>query len=615
MNSYDDLNLHQMNDEEAVELCSRLRADILETVSTTGGHLASGLGAVELTVALHRVFDLEKDRLVFDVGHQCYSHKLLSGRAGQFNTLRTFGGISGYPKPEESPCDAFIAGHASNSVSVALGMARARTICHENYSVIALIGDGALTGGLAYEGLSNAGQSGEPLLVILNDNGMSITESVGGIAQHLARQRLKAQYLTFKKGYRKIYGATKLGRRLYRFNHKVKTAIKDAILPCSMFENMGFTYLGPVDGHNVKQLTQLLRYAKELNEPVLLHVRTIKGKGYAPAETAPDKFHGVGPFDLKTGESKKAAAMDYSAVFGETLCALAEKEPRLCAITAAMQSGTGLTEFAKQFPTRYFDVGIAEGHGVSMAAGMAKQGAVPVFAVYSSFLQRGYDMLVHDVALQKLHVVLGVDRAGLVGEDGDTHHGLFDVAYLSSVPNMKIFAPAGFDELRDMLTWAIEKEDGPVAVRYPRGKEGNYRGRFCGQKTVVMQEGTDITLVTYGATFDAVMEAVSKLLKDGFQPEVIKLNELAQGDWTPIFDSVRKTKRLLIAEECISQGSVGQKITSQLAIQGIPTQNIALSNIGDRFIPHGSVEKLRALCGLDAESIYRKAREVLGRHE
>lgn len=615
MNSYDDLNLHQMNDEEAVELCSRLRADILETVSTTGGHLASGLGAVELTVALHRVFDLEKDRLVFDVGHQCYSHKLLSGRAGQFKTLRSFGGISGYPKPEESPCDAFIAGHASNSVSVALGMARARTICRENYSVIALIGDGALTGGLAYEGLSNAGQSGEPLLVILNDNGMSITESVGGIAQHLARQRLKAQYLTFKKGYRKIYGATKLGRRLYRFNHKVKTAIKEAILPCSMFENMGFTYLGPVDGHNVKQLTQLLRYAKELNEPVLLHVRTIKGKGYAPAETAPDKFHGVGPFDLATGESKKAAKRDYSAVFGETLCALAQKDPRLCAITAAMQSGTGLTEFAKQFPTRYFDVGIAEGHGVSMAAGMAKQGAVPVFAVYSSFLQRGYDMLVHDVALQKLHVVLGVDRAGLVGEDGDTHHGLFDVAYLSSVPNMKIFAPASFDELRDMLIWAIEREDGPVAVRYPRGNEGNYRGRFCGQKTVVIQEGTDITLVTYGATVDAVMEAGSKLLEDGFRPEVIKLNELVQGDWTPIFDSVRKTQRLLIAEECVSQGSVGQKITSQLAVHGISIQSVALSNIGDRFVPHGSVEKLRALCGLDAESIYRNAREVLGRHE
>lgn len=615
MNSYDNLNLHQINDEEAVELCSRLRADILETVSTTGGHLASGLGAVELTVALHRVFDLEKDRLVFDVGHQCYSHKLLSGRAGQFKTLRSFGGISGYPKPEESPCDAFIAGHASNSVSVALGMARARTICRENYSVIALIGDGALTGGLAYEGLSNAGQSGEPLLVILNDNGMSITESVGGIAQHLARQRLKAQYLTFKKGYRKFYGATKLGRRLYRFNHKVKTAIKEAILPCSMFENMGFTYLGPVDGHNVKQLTQLLRYAKELNEPVLLHVRTIKGKGYAPAETAPDKFHGVGPFDLATGERKKAATRDYSAVFGETLCALAEKEPRLCAITAAMQSGTGLTEFAKRFPTRYFDVGIAEGHGVSMAAGMAKQGAVPVFAVYSSFLQRGYDMLVHDVALQKLHVVLGVDRAGLVGEDGDTHHGLFDVAYLSSVPNMKIFAPAGFNELRDMLTWAIEREDGPVAVRYPRGREGNYRGRFCGQKTVVMREGTDITLVTYGATVDAVMEAGSKLLEDGFRPEVIKLNELVQGDWTPIFDSVRKTQRLLIAEECISQGSVGQKITSQLAVHGISMQSVALSNIGDRFVPHGSVEKLRALCGLDAESIYRNAREVLGRHE
>lgn len=327
MERYDDLNLKNMSDEAAAELCAQLRSDILTTVSETGGHLASGLGAVELTVALHRVFDLEKDRLVFDVGHQCYSHKLLTGRAERFSTLRSFGGIAGYPKPEESSADAFIAGHASNSVSVALGMARARTLKGEDYSVIALLGDGALTGGLAYEGLSNAGQSGEGMIVILNDNGMSITESVGGIAQHLARQRLKAQYLTFKKGYRRFYNATKLGRGLYRFNHRIKTAIKDALLPCSMFENMGFTYLGPVDGHNVKQLTGLLRYAKELNEPVLLHVRTVKGKGYPPAEAAPDKFHGVGAFDLASGKSKKASATDYSAVFGETMCQLRKRIP------------------------------------------------------------------------------------------------------------------------------------------------------------------------------------------------------------------------------------------------------------------------------------------------
>lgn len=615
MERYDDLDLKNMSDEAAAELCAQLRSDILTTVSETGGHLASGLGAVELTVALHRVFDLEKDRLVFDVGHQCYSHKLLTGRAERFQTLRSFGGIAGYPKPEESPADAFIAGHASNSVSVALGMARARTLKGEDYSVIALLGDGALTGGLAYEGLSNAGQSGEGMIVILNDNGMSITESVGGIAQHLARQRLKAQYLTFKKGYRRIYSATKLGRRLYRFNHRIKTAIKDALLPCSMFENMGFTYLGPVDGHNVKQLTELLRYAKELNEPVLLHVRTVKGKGYPPAEAAPDKFHGVGAFDLATGRSKKAAATDYSAVFGETMCQLAESNPDLCAITAAMRSGTGLSEFARKYPQRFFDVGIAEGHGVTMSAGMSKQGVVPVFAVYSSFLQRGYDMLLHDVALQGLHVVLGVDRAGLVGEDGDTHHGIFDVAYLSSVPGMTILAPACFEELRQMLTWAVKCDSGPVAVRYPRGGEGQYRGEYHGESAVMLREGKDITLVTYGATVDAALEACDRLEKEQIHPQLIKLNELTLKDWGMVLDSVRETRHLVVAEECARMGSAGEKIAAQIALNGITISGFGMCNTGEGFVPHGAVSKLRQLCGLDAEGIYQRMKEVLGQHE
>lgn len=615
MYPYANLDLRNISEEDAEKLCSQLREDILETVSKTGGHLASGLGAVELTVALHRVFDLERDRLVFDVGHQCYSHKLLTGRAERFDSLRSFGGIAGYPKPEESSSDAFIAGHASNSVSVALGMARARTLRQEDYSVIALIGDGALTGGLAYEGLSNAGQSGEAMIVILNDNGMSITESVGGIAQHLARQRLKAQYLTFKKGYRKVFGATAVGRRLYRFNHRIKTAVKEAILPCSMFENMGFTYLGPVDGHNVKQLTELLRYAKDLEEPVLLHVRTVKGKGYPPAEAAPDQFHGVGPFELSTGKSKKDSRTDYSAVFGETMCALAEKEPALCAITAAMRSGTGLTEFAQRYPERFFDVGIAEGHGVSMAAGMAKQGGKPVFAVYSSFLQRGYDMLLHDVALQGLPVVLGVDRAGLVGEDGDTHHGIFDVSYLSSVPEMTVLAPACFMELRQMLTWAVENATGPVAIRYPRGGEGAYRGEYHGEEAVVLRQGEDITLVTYGATVDAVLEAANRLESEGVRVEVIKLNHLTTTDWSLVLDSAGKTGRVLVAEECVQQGSVGQKIATALALSGVTISRLVLCNIGDRFVTHGAVNELRRLCGLDPESIYQKAREVLDRRE
>lgn len=602
-----------MTDEEAVELCEKLRGTILRTVSQTGGHLATNLGTVELTVAIHRVFDLSRDRLVFDVGHQCYSHKLLTGRAKDFDSLRSFGGVAGYPKPGESDADAFIAGHASNSVSVALGMARGRTLKGESYHVLALLGDGALTGGLAYEGLSNAGQSGEPLIVILNDNGMSITRNVGGVAQHLAHQRLKPQYLNFKKGYRKVMGLTGVGRRLYRVTHKVKTAVKEALLPCSMFEDMGFTYMGPVDGHNVKLLTRLLRYAKEeVSAPVLLHVRTVKGKGYQPAEEAPHKFHGVGPFDLATGLPQSPSRPNYSAVFGEELCRLAEEEPGLCAITAAMQSGTGLDEFARRYPNRFFDVGIAEGHGVSMAAGMAKQGGVPVFAVYSSFLQRGYDMLLHDVAISGLHGVFAVDRAGLVGEDGETHHGLFDVAYLTSIPGMNVLAPGCFQELRDMLDWAVRDCRGPVAVRYPRGGEGVYRGRFDGEKTVVLREGKDITLVTYGATTDAVLAAAESLERDGYTAEVIKLQSIAPIDWGPVLESVRETERILVAEECAAQGCVGQRIAAQLTLEGVPVKRMVLVNTGDGFVTHGSIEQLRKLCGLDTQNIYKMAREALG---
>lgn len=608
----DSLDCKSLSDEEAVELCGLLRGKMIETVSQTGGHLASGLGAVELTVAIHRVFDLSRDRLVFDVGHQCYSHKLLTGRAGVFHTLRSFGGISGYPKPTESPADAFIAGHASNAVSVALGMARTRTLQEKDYHVLALLGDGAMTGGLAYEGLSNAGQSGEPMIVILNDNGMSISPNVGGLGRRLAHQRVKPQYLNFKKGYRKVLDATAAGRVFYRFNHKVKTAIKDVLLHCSMFEDMGFTYMGPVDGHNVKLLTRLLRYAKEeVSSPVLLHVRTVKGKGYPPAEAAPDKFHGVAPFDLATGAPKAPSKRSYSAVFGETMCRLALKEPNLCAITAAMQSGTGLDSFARSYPERFFDVGIAEGHGVSMAAGMAKQGARPVFAVYSSFLQRGYDMLLHDVAISGLPVVFGVDRAGLVGEDGETHHGTFDVGYLATVPGMTVLAPACFQELEDMLTWAVQKATGPVAIRYPRGGEGKYRGSYDGATLVQLRQGQDMTFVTYGSTVDAVLAAAEALEQDGISAEVLKLNALTPTDWTPLCDYVRATGRVLVAEECVEAGSVGQRLAAQLALRGVCPKSLTLCNVGDGFVTQGSVQELRKLCGLDEESIAAAAKKAV----
>jgi len=606
--------LHNLDDSEAVRLCARLRAQLLEDVSKTGGHLASNLGAVELTVALHRVFDFTTDRLVFDVGHQCYTHKLLSGRGAAMASLRSFGGLSGFPKPGESVQDAFIAGHASNSVSVALGMARARTLLGADYSVLALIGDGALTGGLAYEGLSNAGQSGEPMLVLLNDNGMSITPNVGGVAQHLAHQRLKPQYLRFKRGYRKVMSVLPGGSGIYRVTHNLKKMVKGTILPSSMFEDMGFTYMGPVDGHDVATLTRLLRYAKEnMNGPILLHVKTVKGKGYPPAERNPDAFHGVGRFVVETGQSVKPAGESFSSVFGARLCELAEKDPKICAITAAMRPGTGLDGFAKAFPERFFDVGIAEGHAVAMAAGMAKQGARPVFAVYSTFLQRGYDMLLHDVAIQGLPVVLAVDRAGLVGEDGETHHGLYDVGFLNTVPGLEVYAPASFAELRTMLTNALGRAKGPVAVRYPRGGEGAYRADNAQAPTVLLRPGTDVTLVTYGLTVNAVLEAAQALEGLGVSARVVKVNRLTPIDMPLIEAAAKETGGLVVVEESAAAGSLGERLAARLAEAGIVPKGWAALNTGDGFVTQGTVAELRRLCGLDSGSIVKKTLEVMGR--
>ena len=605
-------DLNQITDTQAEQLCGQLRTRLIQTVSKTGGHLASNLGVVELTVAIHRVFDADKDRLVFDVGHQCYCHKILTGRDAAMDTLRTFGGLSGFPKPNEHKADAFIAGHASNSVSVALGMARARTLQQEDYSVLALLGDGALTGGLAYEGMTNAGQSGEPLVVILNDNGMSITPSVGSMAAYLANQRLKPQYLRAKKVYRSLTSHGRIGRGIYRFTHLMKQAVKDAVLPCSMFEEMGFAYVGPVDGHDVKQLTNLLRYAKDLNCPVLVHVKTMKGKGYRPAETEPDRFHGVGAFDPETGISVKQGGRTFSSVFGETMCDLARRDSRVCAITAAMQSGTGLDEFSKQYPQRFFDVGIAEGHAVSMAAGMAKQKTIPVFAVYSTFLQRSYDMLIHDVALQSLHTVFAVDRAGLVGDDGETHHGVFDVAYLSSIPGMTVLCPASYSELRDMLEYAVLKLHGPVAVRYPRGSgKDSIAGCHGVDGTVCVHDGSDGTIITYGTMVEEALAAVELLSLHGVSVRVLKLNSIRPLDMKPIQAAARETKHLFVVEEAVSMGCVGQAISAELLKACCIPESYTLMNLGERFTPQGTIPQLRALSGIDSHSVYEKIREVL----
>lgn len=609
--SIDDRDLKAMSDSEAVEFCARLREELIQTVSQTGGHLASNLGAVELTVAIHRVFDTAHDRLVFDVGHQCYVHKILTGRAAEIGSLRTFGGLAGYPKPTESCHDAFIAGHASNAVSAALGMARARTLSGEQYHVLALMGDGALTGGLSYEGLSDAGQSGEPLLIILNDNGMSITKNVGGVAQHLAHQRLKPQYLSFKKMYRKITSVGPVGPHIYRFTHKLKKGIKESLLPCSLFEDMGFTYLGPVDGHDVKLLTQLLRYVKvEVYGPAVLHVRTVKGKGYSHAEQNPDEFHGVSPFVIETGKPVHLPQPNFSSVFGEQLCRLAEQDKSICAISAAMVSGTGLAPFAQQFPQRFFDVGIAEGHAVTMASGMAKQGMTPVFAVYSSFLQRGFDMLIHDTALLGLHVVFAVDRAGLVGDDGETHHGVFDVAYLDLIPGMTVLAPSSFAEVATMLEFAVHRIKGPVAIRFPRGGEDIYQGDSGTARTCVLKKGRDITLVTYGNLVGTILQVAQQLKKHGIDAEILKLNVITPLDYQTIGESVEKTGLLLVAEECVEMNCVGRRILSALAEEGIVPRGVALENLGSGFVTHGKIAELRTLCGLDVASLCQRVLEV-----
>ena len=579
---HDPSDVRKLNDEQARLLCRELRTFLLEQVSRTGGHLASNLGVVELTVAIHRVFDTSQDRLVFDVGHQCYVHKALTGRRELFGTLRQLGGLSGFPKPWESPHDAFIAGHASNSVSVALGMARARTLLHQHYQVLALIGDGALGGGLSFEGLNDAGASHEPMIVILNDNGMSIDPNVGGMSRHLSRLRSKPGYYAFKKRYRQVLESSQTGQRLYSVSHDVKTALKKSLLPGStLFENMGFT-----------------------------HVHTVKGQGYGPAEADPGRFHGIGPFDVRTG-SGKPAAPSFSSVFGETLTRLAGEDRRICALTAAMVDGTGLTKFSKTYPSRFFDVGIAEGHAVATAAGMAKQGLVPVLAVYSSFLQRGYDMLLHDVALSGLHVVLGVDRAGLVGADGETHHGCFDVMYLSQVPGMKVFCPASFAELRTMLRRAVQEETGPVAVRYPRGGEGAYQEDRSDEAIACLRPGTDITLLTYGILINEALSAADLLAQRGISAQVLKLSTIAPLSPETIRTALTGTERLLVLEDCVETGCVGQRVAAVMAQLGMAPRRLVLKNTGDRFIPQGSVAELRHLCGLDAEGVAAAAEEAV----
>ena len=603
--------IHSPDDVKALpadqlpQLCKEIRAFLVENVSRTGGHLASNLGAVELTVAIHRVYDTKKDRLLFDVGHQSYVHKLLTGRKEDFSTLRQYGGMAGFPKPSESVHDAFAAGHASTSISAALGMARARTITKEDYDVVALIGDGALTGGLAYEGLSDAGQSGEPLVIILNDNGMSIHKNVGGIATLLSKQRVTPSYLRFKQTYRNTVGRIK---PLYNALHHVKENVKETVLPDNIFDDMGFYYIGPVDGHDEQEVERVLRWARDLRQPVLLHVITKKGKGISYTEAHPERYHGVGAFDAETG-ALPAPKPCFSDAFGNAMMEHAKSDPRLVAITAAMASGTGLETFSERFPDRFFDVGIAEGHAVTMASAMAKQGLLPVFAVYSSFLQRGYDMLIHDAALQSLHIVLGIDRGGIVGNDGDTHNGCFDLSYLSSVPGMTLFCPASYAELRSMLNTALYNTLGPVAVRYPRGGEGSYK-EVHNEPAAVLRDGSDVTIVTYGILINEALAAADLLADQGVSAEVIKLGRVLPTPTEAVLSSLSKTKRLISVEDVCADDCVGAKLLAACEQAGLMLCASCLLNLNSGIVPHGAVKTLMHKYRIDAAGIAEAAMEL-----
>lgn len=610
INGHEDLL--QLSDEELEQLCHEIREFLVNSVAQTGGHLASNLGVVELSVAIETVFDTAVDRLVFDVGHQSYVHKLLTGRRKEFANLRQFGGMAGFPKPSESDSDAFVAGHASSSVSIALGMAKARTLSGGDYDVLALIGDGAVTGGLAYEGLNNAAVSHEPMIIILNDNAMSIDRNVGGIAKHLAKLRAGNSYLTFKRKTGNFLNRLPGGKVLFRILQSTKNWFKRRLLPTTMFENMGFTYLGPVDGNDVNQLITLLRNARSMKRPVLLHIMTHKGRGYQPAEAEPSKFHGIGKFDPKTGKTLGTKTDTFSDAFGRKMLELAKEEPKLCAITAAMPSGTGLLNFKKTYPERTFDVGIAEEHAVSMAGGLAKQGMIPVTAIYSTFLQRSYDMILQDISMLHLHAILAVDRAGLVGEDGETHHGIFDVGYLRQAPGMTVLCPVSTAELEDMLEWAVKHYDGPVAIRYPRGGNRGYDSSDWDPDCPVVchRQGSQITLITYGPLLENVLDAAELLNESGIDATVLRLTAVAPLPVQEIAQRLSENHHVVIIEETCGGSGIREALGWELqhCMKDCKADGI---DLGHRFITHGNLKTLYAECGLDAKSIANYVQEVL----
>ncbi len=604
-------DVNKLSAEELTTLCDDLRHTIVETVSQTGGHLSSNLGVVELTVALHKTFSLPHDQIVWDVGHQCYCHKLLTGRKEAFSTLRKTGGLSGFPRPDESEYDAFVAGHSSTSVSAANGIAKAKALAGDDGYTVAVIGDGAMTGGLAYEGLCNAGRSHDRLIVVLNDNQMSINRNVGFIARHLAKLRSGTHYVRAKRGVVSLLTAIPvIGEPLHRFIARVKCRLKSSVYhSSSTFEDMGLYYLGPIDGHDLPMLMRTLRTAKELNRPVLVHVETVKGQGYAPAMQNPDKFHGIGTFAVETGESTAKASPNFSNAAGDQLCKLAAEDPAICVTTAAMTGGTGLSAFAREFPKRFFDVGIAEEHAVTFSSGLAVGGCRPVFAVYATFLQRAYDQLLNDTAIMNNHIVLAIDRAGLVPDDGETHQGIFDVPFLSTVPNTTIFAPSTYDELAITLRQAIYETDGIAAVRYPKGGQFPHLDLYKPDYkpfTYLRNQSSRTVVITYGRLFSNVLQA-ARTVQDTAPVSVIKLTQIH-----PIPQEVVKLasayRRIVFFEEGSRSGGIGQQLGAMLMESGY-RGDYEVHAI-DRFIPTCSVEDGLRACGLDADSMVKVLTEV-----
>lgn len=598
INSSEDLK--KLTKEEKNELAEEIRKYILEIVSENGGHLASNLGVVELTIALHSIFDLPTDKIVWDVGHQTYVHKILTGRKEQLKSLRKLNGIAGFPKTKESETDCFNTGHSSTSISAALGMARARDIKGEKNSVIAVIGDGALTGGMALEALNDAGDSQTKMTVILNDNEMSISKNIGGLNRFLSKLRTKKMYTksngTAKKVILKI---PLIGKPTVKIIQRLKRSIKQLIIPKMFFEDIGFKYLGPVDGHNIEQLENILKLSKQVEEPVLIHVLTKKGKGYKIAEENPDKFHATGPFDLETGKSKKEKKADYSKIFGEKLVELAKKNDKIVAITASMKDGTGLTKFAGEFPNRFFDIGIAEQHAMCLAAGMAKEGIIPVVPIYSSFYQRAYDQVIHDIAIQELPVVMCVDRAGVVGADGETHQGTLDMAFFRLVPNLTIMAPKNFRELEEMLEFAVGLGK-PVVIRYPRGGEDEYKieqqEKLELGKAETLKKGKDLSIIAIGKMVPKAMKMAEKIEKEeNKKVEVINVRFLKPLNKETIKKSIEKTKNVITIEDGTIINGLGTAIKEIIVEEKI--ENVQLRTIAypDKFIEHGSVEELESI--------------------